>query len=166
MPEASKTPEKEYAPPQGSVALACDHGGYMLKLEIIRHLESRGIAYKDYGTHSQESVSYAAYGELAARAVAGGEHPRGIIICGTGIGISIAANKVAGIRAALCGDPFSAKMSRMHNDANMLALGARVIGTGLALEIVDAWLGAGFEGGRHKDRIGMIAEIEAGERNK
>lgn len=139
------------------IALGCDHGGYGLMQEVIRHLEDRGLEYKNYGCYSEESVDYPVYAKAAANAVASGECEKGILICGTGIGISIAANKVPGIRAALCHDCFSAEATRQHNDANMLALGARVIGPGLALKIVDIFLDTPFSNDeRHIRRIGMI----------
>ena len=122
------------------IALGSDHGGYGLKQEVIKHLKERGLEYKDYGCYSEESCDYPVYGRAVAEAVASGECERGIIICGTGIGISITANKVPGIRAALCHDCFSAEATRQHNDANVLAMGARVIGSGLALKIVDIFL--------------------------
>ena len=125
-----------------------------------RNMEAAGYAYKDFGTYTADSCDYPVYGEAVARAVASGEYERGIIICGTGIGISISANKVKGIRAALCGDCYSAEMTRRHNDANVLALGARVLGPGLALKIVDTFLTTDFEGGRHARRIAKIHEIE------
>ncbi|MBE6966976.1 MAG: ribose 5-phosphate isomerase B [Ruminococcaceae bacterium] len=142
------------------LAIGSDHGGFALKQEIMEHLREKGIAYKDFGTDSADSCDYPIYGEAVARAVAAGECERGICICGTGIGISIAANKVKGIRAALCGDCFSADMARRHNDANILALGARTLGSGLALRIVDTFLETEFEGGRHARRVGLIHEIE------
>ena len=142
------------------IAIGSDHGGFALKQEIMKHLEAAGYAYKDYGTYTADSCDYPVYGEAVARAVAGGEAERGILICGTGIGISISANKVKGIRAALCGDCYSAEMTRRHNDANILALGARVLGPGLALKIVDTFLATEFEGGRHARRIAKIHEIE------
>lgn len=139
------------------IALGCDHGGYGLMQEVIRHLEDRGLEYKNYGCYSEESVDYPVYAKAAANAVASGECEKGILICGTGIGISIAANKVPGIRAALCHDCFSAEATRQHNDANMLAMGARVIGPGLALKIVDIFLDTPFSNDeRHIRRIGMI----------
>ena len=139
------------------IALGCDHGGYGLMQEVIRHLEDRGLEYKNYGCYSEESVDYPVYAKAAANAVASGECEKGILICGTGIGISIAANKVPGIRAALCQDCFSAEATRQHNDANMLAMGARVIGPGLALKIVDIFLDTPFSNDeRHIRRIGMI----------
>jgi len=140
-------------------AIGSDHGGFELKKEIMEHLKSRGIEYKDFGTHTEESCDYPTYGEAVARAVVSGECERGILICGTGIGISIAANKVKGIRAAVCGDCFSAEMTKRHNDANVLCLGARVVGAGLALNIVDAYIDAEFEGGRHTRRVDMLNEI-------
>ena len=139
------------------IALASDHGGYGLKQEVIKHLEERGIEYKDYGCYSEESCDYPIYGKKVAEAVAGGECEFGIIICGTGIGISISANKVPGIRAALCHDCFSAQATREHNNANILAMGARVIGPGLALKIVDTFLDTPFSNEeRHVRRISMI----------
>ena len=142
------------------IAIGSDHGGFALKQEILQHLEAAGCACKDFGTYSEESCDYPVYGEAVARAVASGECERGILICGTGIGISISANKVKGVRAALCGDCYSAEMTRRHNDANILALGARVLGPGLALKIVDTFLSTEFEGGRHARRVAMIADIE------
>ena len=144
------------------IALGCDHGGFALKQEIMKHLDDRGLAYKDYGTYTEESCDYPIYGEAVGRAVASGACELGIIICGTGIGISMAANKVKGVRAALCGDCFSAEMTRKHNDANVLALGARVVGPGLALKIVDTFLDNDFEGGRHARRVALLNEIESG----
>ena len=139
------------------IALGSDHGGYGLKQEVIKHLEERGIEYKDYGCYNEESCDYPIYGKKVAEAVAGGECEFGIIICGTGIGISIAANKVPGIRAALCHDCFSAQATREHNNANILAMGARVIGPGLALKIVDTFLDTPFSNEeRHVRRISMI----------
>ncbi|MEG1108655.1 MAG: ribose 5-phosphate isomerase B [Oscillospiraceae bacterium] len=142
------------------IALGSDHGGFALKQEIMAYLDEKGLAYKDFGTYTEESCDYPLYGEAVGRAVAGGEFDRGIIICGTGIGISIAANKVHGVRAANCGDCFSAEFTRRHNDANVLALGARVLGAGLALKIVDTFLNTEFEGGRHARRVAQITEIE------
>ncbi|MFR6023904.1 MAG: ribose 5-phosphate isomerase B [Oscillospiraceae bacterium] len=144
-------------------AIGSDHGGYALKQEIMKHLSERGIAYRDYGTYSEESCDYPDYGEAVGRAVASGECERGIVVCGTGIGISIAANKVRGVRCALCGDCFSAQMAREHNDANVLALGARVLGAGLALKIVDTFLDSAFAGGRHERRVAKLMAIEGGE---
>lgn len=141
------------------IGIGSDHGGFELKEIIKKHLESRGEQYRDYGTYSEASCDYPVYGRAVAKAVAAGDCDRGIIICGTGIGISIAANKVPGIRAALCSDCFSAQATREHNDANILALGARVLGQGLALKIVDTFLDTPFSGDeRHSRRISMIEE--------
>ena len=142
------------------LAIGSDHGGFALKQEIMAHLREKGIEFKDFGTYTEESCDYPDYGEAVARAVASGECERGIAVCGTGIGISIAMNKVRGIRAALCGDCYSAEMTRRHNDANILALGGRVVGAGLALKIVDTFLETPFEGGRHARRVAKIHEIE------
>ena len=143
-----------------SVAIASDHGGYNLKSEIIKFLEKESVSYRDFGTYSADSVDYPDYALPVAEAVKSGEFERGILCCGTGIGISIAANKVPGIRAALCHDTFSARASREHNNANILALGERVLGVGPALEIVRVWLEAGFDGGRHATRLEKISLIE------
>ncbi len=140
------------------IAIGSDHGGFALKQEILRHLEARGLAYKDFGCYSEESCDYPVYGKAVARAVAAGEYPRGILICGTGIGISVAANKVRGIRCALCSDCFTAEMTRRHNDSNILALGGRVLGPGLALKIVDLFLDTPFDGGRHLRRVEMLED--------
>ncbi|MBQ8975676.1 MAG: ribose 5-phosphate isomerase B [Oscillospiraceae bacterium] len=142
------------------IALGCDHGGYELMQQIKAHLDELKLEYKDFGTFSTESCDYPEFAEMAARSVAAGECDRGILVCGTGIGISISANKIKGIRAALCSDCFSAEMCRRHNDANMLALGARVLGSGLALKIVDTFLDTEFDGGRHKRRVDKITELE------
>jgi len=139
------------------IAIGSDHGGFALKAAIIKHLEARGLEYQDYGTYSEASCDYPVYGKAVAEAVASGECERGILICGTGIGISITANKVKGIRAALCGDCFSAQATREHNDANILALGARVTGEGLAVKIVDTFLDTPFSNDeRHIRRIAQI----------
>lgn len=141
------------------IGIGCDHGGLELKKEVIRYLEGQGIEYKDYGTYTSESVDYPVYAKLVANAVASGECEKGILICGTGIGVSIVANKVKGIRCALCHDVFSAKATREHNDSNVLAMGGRVVGPGLAVEIVKTWLGTDFSGDeRHIRRIKMIEE--------
>jgi ribose 5-phosphate isomerase B len=142
------------------IALGCDHGGYALMQIVKKHLDSRGLEYTDFGTTSEDSCDYPIYGKAAAEAVASGKCDRGIIICGTGIGISIAANKVRGIRAAVCSDCYCAEMCRRHNNANILSMGARVVGPGLALKIVDTYLDTEFEGGKHARRIGMIADME------
>lgn len=139
------------------IALGNDHGGYGLKQEVIKYLEAQGLEYKDYGCYSEESCDYPVYAKAVAGAVAAGECERGILICGTGIGMSIAANKVPGIRAAVCHDCFSAQATREHNDANILAMGARVIGSGLAVKIVDIFLNTAFSGDeRHIRRIQML----------
>ena len=135
------------------IALGCDHGALALKNKMVAHLEGKGYEVKDFGTHTLDSCDYPDYAEKAAKAVASGECERGILICGTGIGISIAANKVNGIRAAVCSEPFSAKLSKIHNNSNILCFGARVVGTELAKMIVDEWVNAEFEGGRHQSRI-------------
>ena len=142
------------------LAIGSDHGGYALKQEIMEHLHSRGVKFKDYGTFSAESCDYPQFGAAVDRAVADGECQMGIIICGTGIGISISANKIRGVRAALCTDCFMAEMARRHNDANVLALGARVVGSGLALKIVDTFLDSSFDGGRHERRVRQMMNLE------
>lgn len=142
------------------IAIGSDHGGYALKQQLMKHLTDLGLEYKDYGTYSEDSCDYPIYAEAVARAVVGGEAERGILICGTGIGMSMAANKIRGIRCALCGDCYSAELTRRHNDANILALGARVLGEGLAEKIMDTFLTTEFEGGRHTRRIGLIADLE------
>jgi len=142
------------------LGIGSDHGGFELKEYIKKHLEKLEIEYIDYGTNSTDSVDYPDYGKRVSEAVILGEVDRAIVICGTGIGISIACNKVKGIRCALCGDTYSARMSRAHNNANILALGGRVTGVDLAVEIVNAWLNSEFEGGRHEKRITKISEIE------
>lgn len=142
------------------VAIASDHGGYKLKEEIKVYLEELSIEYKDFGCHNEESVDYPEYAAIAAKAVASNEYTYGIIICGTGIGVSIAANKIKGIRAANCHDCFSAQATREHNDANVLTLGERVVGPGLAKMIVKIFLETEFQGGRHQRRIGQITELE------
>ncbi len=142
------------------VAIGSDHGGFRLKEEIMKMLAAKGIAFRDVGTYSTESVDYPDISRSVGQAVASGECSRGIIVCGTGIGVCIAANKIKGIRAALCHDIFSAKMAREHNDANVLTLGERVIGTGPALMIVEKWLATEFAGGRHAGRVAKITEME------
>ena len=141
------------------IGIGSDHGGFALKEAIKKHLEERGLEYKDFGTYSSASCDYPVYGRAVAKAVAAGECELGILICGTGIGISITANKVPGVRAALCSDCFSAEATRLHNNANILALGARVLGEGLALKIVDTFLDTPFSNDeRHIRRISMIEE--------
>ena len=141
------------------IGIGSDHGGFALKEAIKKHLEERGLEYKDFGTYSAASCDYPVFGRAVAKAVAAGECRLGILICGTGIGMSIAANKVPGVRAALCSDCFSAEATRQHNNANVLALGARVLGEGLALKIVDTFLDTPFSNDeRHVRRISMIEE--------
>ena len=143
------------------IALGSDHAGFELKKAIIKHLEERNIEYKDYGPYSAESVDYAVYAEKTAKGVVGGECELGILCCGTGVGISIAANKVRGIRACCCSDKFSAEMTRLHNDANMLCLGGRVVTPEQAIELVDIFLDTPFSGEeRHARRIAQITELE------
>jgi ribose 5-phosphate isomerase B len=142
------------------IALACDHGALALKNAIKAHLEEKGCAVQDFGTFTTDSCDYSDYGAYAAKAVASGVCERGIVCCTTGIGISITANKVRGIRCALLSDLMSARLSRQHNNANMMALGAGVVGEKLALEIVDVWLAAEFEGGRHQRRIDKMMALE------
>jgi len=145
------------------IAIGSDHAGYELKKEIIDNLVQHGYKVKDFGTNCKESsVDYPDFGFYVAEAVKKGECEKGIVVCGTGIGISISANKVPGVRAALCTDSYMARMSREHNNSNVLALGSRVLGTGLALDIVDTWLKTEFIGGRHKIRVDKIMEIEKG----
>lgn len=141
------------------IALGSDHGGYALKQEIMKHLEERGMEYKDYGCYSEESCDYPEFAHAVGKAVAAKECELGILICGTGIGISIAANKIKGVRAALCHDCFSAQATKEHNDANILAMGARVVGVGHALKIVDTFLDTPFSNDeRHIRRIAAIEE--------
>lgn len=145
------------------IALACDHAALEMKQMVKDLLDELGLDYKDFGTYTAESCDYPVFAARAARAVASGECDRGIVICGTGIGMSIAANKVPGIRCALCGDPYSAELTRRHNDSNMLAMGARVIGIEVARRIAQVWLTTEFEGGRHARRVDLITRIEQGE---
>ena len=142
------------------IALGCDHGGYNLMVAIKQYLEEHGIAYKDFGTDSAESVDYPVYAYRVAKAVTSGECALGILCCGTGIGIAMAANKVKGVRAAVVNDAFGAEMTRRHNHANILCMGERVIGQGLVLELVDIFLTTGFEGGRHQRRVDKITALE------
>lgn len=141
------------------IGIGSDHGGFPLKESIKSYLEEQNIEYIDYGTNSLDSVDYPDYGRKVSKGVVNGEVDRAIVICGTGIGISIAANKVKGIRCALCSDTYSARMSMEHNNANVLALGGRVLGVDLAIEIVKTWLDGKFEGGRHERRVKRIGEI-------
>jgi len=147
-------------PADNRVVLSSDHAAIPLRQAIAKHVAAQGWVVVDIGPVTAESTPYPKHGEAAARLVASGDCRLGIILCGTGQGIMMAANKVRGIRCGVCSDTFSARMIRQHNDANMLSLGARVVGEGLALEIVDAFLGATFEGGRHATRVEMIAALE------
>ena len=142
------------------IAIASDHGGYALKEHIKAYLAAKGITCQDFGTDSTESCDYPVFGRAAAEAVADGRCEQGIVICTTGIGISITANKVKGIRCALCSDSLSAEMTRRHNNANMLAMGAGIVGPNLAERIVDTFLATEFEGGRHERRVNLITEME------
>lgn len=142
------------------IALASDHVGLELKKKLMTLLDEKGLTYHDYGTYTNERCDYPVYGSKAARAVASGECECGILICGTGVGISLSANKIHGIRCVVCSEPYSAKLSRQHNNTNMLALGARVVGDELARMIVSVWLETPFEGGRHQRRIDQLTELE------
>ena len=145
------------------IAIGCDHAGFDLKPHVIQVLEELGLPYRDFGTDSRHSVDYPVYGARAAKAVADGQCEKGIVLCGTGVGISMAVSKVPGIRCACCSDCYSAAMSRQHNDANMLALGSRVVGSELAKMILRIWLTTEFEAERHARRVGQIAKLEKGE---
>ena len=142
------------------IAMGSDHGGFALKQHLKTYLENKGCLVEDCGTDSTQSCDYPDFGRLAAEAVASGRCERGIVICTTGIGISITANKVKGIRCALCSEPLSAEMTRRHNDANMLALGGGMIGPNMAERIVDVFLSTAFEGGRHQRRVDKVMSIE------
>lgn len=146
------------------IAIGNDHAGFELKKTVTDVLEEYGIEYKDFGCYSTDKAEYPIYAQKVADAVASGECERGVLICGTGIGISIAANKVKGIRAAVCTDPLCAKLSRLHNNSNILAMGARITGRELAKEILKAWLDTEFEGDRHQARIDDISKIEEGKK--
>lgn len=145
------------------IAIASDHGGFTLKQELMAQLTKDGIAFEDLGTYTEESCDYPAYAEKLCRGVAAGTYEKGILVCGTGIGMSMTANKIRGIRCALCSDCFSAEMTRRHNDANVLALGGRVLGTELARRIMSIFLATPFDGGRHQRRIDQMMALE--ERN-
>lgn len=142
------------------IIIGSDHGGYALKVKVIKHLEERGFEVTDVGTYTEASCNYPEYADLLCKRIISGEFERGILICGTGIGMSMAANKHAGIRAAACENTFSARMTRMHNDANVLCLGERVLGPGLANDMVDLFTDTEFEGGRHSIRVGMINDLD------
>ncbi len=144
------------------IAIGCDHAGYELKCEVEKYLTEKGIEFADVGTDSSESVHYPLYAEKVCELVKNGEAEYGILICGTGIGMSMAANKVKGIRAAVCSDEFSTEFTRRHNNANVMCIGARVLETEKAIALVDIFLNSPFEGGKHKTRIDMIADIENG----
>ena len=142
------------------IGIGNDHVGYEMKLEIKEYLEAQGHEVVDFGADSAERSDYPIYGEKVARAVVSGEVDRGVLICGTGVGISLAANKVDGIRAAVCSEPVTASLAKRHNNANIIAFGARIVGIEMAKAIVDAWLEAEFEGGRHAHRVGLMMDIE------
>ncbi len=142
------------------LALGADHVGYDLKESVKAYLTERGVAFHDFGTHSRDRTDYPLFAEEVARAVQAGTAGGGILICGTGVGMAIAANKLPGIRAVVCSEPYSAALSRQHNDTNVLTFGAQVVGPGLARLIVAAWLDADYEGGRHAARVSMIAQLE------
>ena len=148
------------------IAIGCDHGAYALKDKVKEHLDSLGIKYVDFGTNGPESVHYPVYASKVCESIQKGECDLGILLCSSGIGMSMAANKHRGIRAALCADTYSARFTRMHNNANVICMGALTTGSGLAIDILDAFPSAEFEGGRHAVRVGMIAEIEDKEYNK
>lgn len=142
------------------IGIGNDHAAVEMKQQVVEYLESKGIEVVNYGTDTNESCNYPEYGEKVGRAVVSGEVDLGILICGTGVGISLAANKVKGVRAVVCSEAYSAKLSRQHNDTNVLAFGARVIGIEVAKMIIDEWLNAEFMGGRHQTRVDMIMDIE------
>lgn len=144
------------------LAIACDHAAYQFKQEIIPHLQQRGIEVEDFGTHSAESTHYPIYALKACRAVLAGECDLGLLFCGTGVGMSLVANKMRGIRAVVCSEPYSAVLSRQHNNTNILCLGSRVVGIELAKMIIDQWLAASYENGKHQIRLDMIGDIESG----
>lgn len=142
------------------IAIGCDHGGYQYKQELMKHLAEKGYEFEDFGTYSADSCDYPEFAEKVCRAIQEGKCDRGILICGTGIGMSMCANKMKGIRAAVCGDHFSAEFTRRHNDANVLCMGARTIGAGVMIQIADIFLTTEFEGGRHQRRIDMMMALE------
>lgn len=142
------------------LAIGSDHGGYELKEHIKKYLQEKGVEYKDFGCYDEASVDYPDVAKVLCKSINDGECENGILVCGTGIGISIAANKIDGIRAAHCHDVYSAEMTKRHNNANVICMGGRVVGRELAFKIIDAWLGAEFEGGRHQTRIDKIHELE------
>lgn len=142
------------------IIIGCDHGGFVLKGQLIKHLQERGFDVCDIGTYSADSCNYPEIADTLCKRIQSGEFERGILVCGTGIGMSIAANKHSGIRAAACENTFSARMTRMHNDANVLCLGERVVGAGLACDMVDLFTDTDFEGGRHNVRVGMLNDLD------
>ena len=142
------------------IALGCDHGGFDMKQIVIEYLEEKGIEYKDFGCYDKNSCDYPIFGKAAAEAVASGECEKGIVVCTTGIGISMVANKVKGVRACVCSEPYTAKLSKMHNNSNIIAFGARVVGSEMAKMIVDTWLETEYEGGRHQRRVDLLDAIE------
>jgi ribose 5-phosphate isomerase B len=144
------------------IAVGSDHAAFSFKSEILEHLREQGLEYHDFGTYDETRTHYPIYGEKVARAVASGEYDRGLVFCGTGVGISLAANKISGIRAVVCSEPYTAVLSRNHNNTNILALGARVVGIDLAKMIIDQWLKAEYEGGRHQQRIDMLQTLQDG----
>ena len=144
------------------IAIGCDHGGIIIKNAVIDYMKENGIEYTDFGCYTEESVDYPIYAYKVARAVADGQAELGIICCGTGIGVSMAANKVKGIRAAVCTDEFCAEMTRRHNNANIMCMGGRVIDEAKAVKLASIFLSTPFEGGRHEKRVNMITEIENG----
>jgi len=145
---------------KGKIAIACDHGGFQLKQSLMSYLAENGYAYEDFGTFSEDSCDYPDYAEKACRAVVNGDCSRGVLVCGTGIGMSIAANKIHGIRAAVCTEAFSAEFTRRHNDANILCLGQRVLGTETALKLLEIFLETPYEGGRHANRLAKVKNLE------
>ena len=145
------------------IAIGCDHGASNLKNAVKKYLEERGLEVKDFGIYEEGRVDYPDIAEVVCKSITSGECEKGILLCGTGIGISIAANKIKGIRAAVCNEVYCAKMAKCHNNANVITLGGRVVGEDVALEIVSAWLDAEFMGGRHQERIDKITNLEKGE---
>ena len=143
------------------IAIGCDHAAYQFKLEIIDYLKNKGMTTIDFGTESEVSTDYPIYAKRVCRAVVAGEVERGLLFCGTGIGMSLVANKMPRIRAVVCSEPYSAVLSRQHNNTNVLCLGARVVGVELAKMIIDLWLAAEYQGGRHQTRLDMITELES-----
>ena len=142
------------------IAFGCDHKGFILKDALIRHIKALGHEIVDFGTNSEKSVDYPVYGEKVARAVAAGECDLGVLVCGTGYGISLAASRVKGIRAVNCSDVYTATLTRKHNNANIISIGSMVVGEGIALQLIDAFLNTGFDGGRHAKRLEMVENIE------